>query len=260
MGRSASGRPTGPVGAGGVDRPEPGRGEGGEHQRVRSDGFRDALAATGGTGVEQLPHVAGVLIRAGRAHRCPPVAAPHQQHPIRLAVGRVASARWPAVIRPRSRTGWEQCPHRATCSAHRSKSVRPARSRSPPPVRGESRKGGQGRTAGSAAANRGVTDPSPGAAGAGRGSGTPWLPASGRQAGSGDQLRRTRSAGGATSGAGRLVDGGGPGSSMRASRAALPLLAASHRLRPDAVTARAGRSASVTSWSSLRYADPIRTG
>src|SRR6185312_437370 len=30
--------------------------------------------------------------------------------------------------RPRSRTGREQCPHPATCSAHRSKSGRPARS------------------------------------------------------------------------------------------------------------------------------------
>jgi hypothetical protein len=29
--------------------------------------------------------------------------------------------------RPRSRTGWEQCPHWVTCSAHRSKSARPAR-------------------------------------------------------------------------------------------------------------------------------------
>ena len=79
-------RGPGSVGAGGVHRPESGCGEGGEHQRVGSDRFRDALTATGGAGVEELPHIAGVLIRAGRAHGRSPVAAPDQQDSIRFGV------------------------------------------------------------------------------------------------------------------------------------------------------------------------------
>jgi hypothetical protein len=66
---------SGSVGAGGVDWPESGRGQGGKHQWVGSDGFGDALAAAGGAGVKQLPHVAGVLIGAGWADCCAPVAA-----------------------------------------------------------------------------------------------------------------------------------------------------------------------------------------
>ena len=48
-----------------------------------------AFAAAGGAGVKELPHVPGVLIGAGRAHRRPSVPAPDQQHPIRLGLRRV---------------------------------------------------------------------------------------------------------------------------------------------------------------------------
>jgi hypothetical protein len=71
--------------------PNPGAVKGGERQWVRPDRLWDALAATGGTGVEELPHVPGVLIRARRARCRPPVAAPDQQHPIRLGLGRVGN-------------------------------------------------------------------------------------------------------------------------------------------------------------------------
>lgn len=84
-GRSA----VGTAGASGVDGSEAGCGEGGEHQGVRSDGFGNAFASAGGARVEQLPHIAGVFVGAGGAHRCPPVPAPDQQHPIRLTVGRI---------------------------------------------------------------------------------------------------------------------------------------------------------------------------
>src|SRR6476646_7031296 len=48
-----------------------------------------AFAAAGGAGVKELPHVPGVLIGAGRAHRRPSVPEPEQQHPIRLGLRRV---------------------------------------------------------------------------------------------------------------------------------------------------------------------------
>ena len=47
------------------------------------------LRPPGGAGVEELPHVAGVLIRTRWAGRRPAVAAPDQQHPIRLCLRRV---------------------------------------------------------------------------------------------------------------------------------------------------------------------------
>ena len=48
-----------------------------------------------GAGVEQLPHIAGVLIRTRRAHGRPAIATADQQHPIRLAFRRVSDL--PAV-------------------------------------------------------------------------------------------------------------------------------------------------------------------
>jgi hypothetical protein len=58
----AAARWPGSVVASGVHRPESRRGEGGEDQRVRSDRLRYAFAATRSAGIEQLPHVTGVLI------------------------------------------------------------------------------------------------------------------------------------------------------------------------------------------------------
>ena len=87
--RRAAARWPGSVAASGVHRPESRRGEGGEDQRVRPDRLRYALAATRSAGIEQLPHVTGVLIRTRRAHRRPPVPASDQQHPIRFTVGGV---------------------------------------------------------------------------------------------------------------------------------------------------------------------------
>ena len=86
--RSAPGRPRS-VGASRMYRPEPRRRQGGKHQGVRADRLGNTLAPTSRTGVEQLPHIARVLQRARRAHRRPPVATADQQHPIRLALGRV---------------------------------------------------------------------------------------------------------------------------------------------------------------------------
>jgi hypothetical protein len=50
--------------AGQVDRAEGGRGQGGEHARVASDRFGDALA-TGQPGVDELVGVGAVHLRAG---------------------------------------------------------------------------------------------------------------------------------------------------------------------------------------------------
>ena len=84
----AAGAAAAPVGAGGVHGPEPGGGQGEEHGRVRADGVRHALAAADGARVQQLPHVARVLVRAGRADHRPPVPAPDQQHLVGLGGGR----------------------------------------------------------------------------------------------------------------------------------------------------------------------------
>jgi hypothetical protein len=48
-----------------------------------------ALATTGQAGVDELPHVAAGLVRARRAARLAPVAAPHHQRTIGLLGGRV---------------------------------------------------------------------------------------------------------------------------------------------------------------------------
>lgn len=89
---------------------------------MRPDRGGDAFAATDGAGVEQLPHIAGVLIRARRADGHAAVAAADQQYPIRLAFCRIndspviARAMFNAAAEP-DRPG--AGPHRATCSAHR---------------------------------------------------------------------------------------------------------------------------------------------
>ena len=63
----------------GVDRAERRRGEGGEHARVRGDRLGDALAA-GQAGADELPGVALVDRRAGRADGLAAVAARDVQH------------------------------------------------------------------------------------------------------------------------------------------------------------------------------------
>lgn len=70
-----------------MDRTEARCGQSGEHERMRPDGLRNAFAAAGDPGVQELPHVARVLVRTGRTDRGPPVAAPLEQDPVRLAVG-----------------------------------------------------------------------------------------------------------------------------------------------------------------------------
>ncbi len=49
------------VPSGSVDRTEARSGQRGEHQRMRPDRLRHALAAASGAGVQQLPHIAGIL-------------------------------------------------------------------------------------------------------------------------------------------------------------------------------------------------------
>ncbi len=66
-----------------VHRPEGGRGQGCEHERVLGHRLRDALAA-GDPGPDQVEHVRGVEAGTRRAHRCPPVPAPHVGHAERL--------------------------------------------------------------------------------------------------------------------------------------------------------------------------------
>ena len=63
----------------GVDRPEGGGGEGGEHARVRGDGLGDAFAS-GQARADELLRVALVHRRAGRADRLAAVAARDMQH------------------------------------------------------------------------------------------------------------------------------------------------------------------------------------
>ena len=74
--------------AAGVDRAEGRGGEGGEHARVLSDRFGDALAA-GQAGADELAGVALVDGRAGRAGRLAAVAARDVQHAARFSVGAV---------------------------------------------------------------------------------------------------------------------------------------------------------------------------
>ena len=81
-----------PIGSSAVDGTEAGCGEGGEHERVRPDGLRDTFTTAGGAGVEELPHVAGVLVGAGRADRRAAVPAADEQHPVGFGVGAVAGA------------------------------------------------------------------------------------------------------------------------------------------------------------------------
>ena len=84
----AAGAAAAPVGAGGVHGPEPGGGQGEEHGGVLADGVGHALAAADGARVQQLPQVARVLVRAGRADHRAPVPAPDQQHLVGLGGGR----------------------------------------------------------------------------------------------------------------------------------------------------------------------------
>ena len=63
---------------------------------MRGDGLGDVFDAAGGAGVEQVPHVALVLVRAGRADRGPAVAAAHVGDPVRLAAGVVGLDQPPA--------------------------------------------------------------------------------------------------------------------------------------------------------------------
>jgi hypothetical protein len=72
--------------AAGVDRAGRGRGEGGEHARMRGDRVGDALAV-GQPGADELPGVALVDGRAARADRFTAVAARNMQHAARLSSG-----------------------------------------------------------------------------------------------------------------------------------------------------------------------------
>ena len=78
-----------PVVRSAVDRPERWRRQAGEDLRMLGDLFGDAFATTGHAGVDELPHVAAVLVRTRRTARLPPVATPHHQRAIGLAGGRV---------------------------------------------------------------------------------------------------------------------------------------------------------------------------
>jgi hypothetical protein len=129
VGGSAA-RGPGSVSSGGMHRSETRRGQRGEHQWMRADRLGHALAATRSTGVEQLPHVPAYSYE----HDGQTAA---RRLPQRISSTRSGSrsveyaTRPPLAVRcstrPRSRTGREQCPHRVTCSAHRSKSGRLAR-------------------------------------------------------------------------------------------------------------------------------------
>ena len=78
----------------GVDRPERGRGEGGEHARMRGDRLGDALAS-GQSRADELPGVALVYRRAGRADGLAAVAAGGEQHPAGFGGGVVDGAQSP---------------------------------------------------------------------------------------------------------------------------------------------------------------------
>ena len=58
-----------------MDRPEARRGQRGKDLRVLSHALGDAFAAAGQAGVDELPHVAAVLICAARAALLAPIAA-----------------------------------------------------------------------------------------------------------------------------------------------------------------------------------------
>ena len=74
------------AGADGMHRAEAGRGQRGEHARMLGHRFGDALAA-GQPGPDDLPGVALVHLRAGRADVLAAVAARDPQHTARLAGG-----------------------------------------------------------------------------------------------------------------------------------------------------------------------------
>jgi hypothetical protein len=75
----------------GVDRAEARRGERHEQPGMGGDGVGGAFAALE-TGGDELPGVAAVGLRAGRADTGPAVAAGLEQHPARLSLGRVLLA------------------------------------------------------------------------------------------------------------------------------------------------------------------------
>ncbi len=69
-----------------MHRPERRGGHRHEQPRMRCHRFRDPGTADH-SGVDDLPGVPGVQVRAGRAYRRPPVPARHQDHPVRHAGG-----------------------------------------------------------------------------------------------------------------------------------------------------------------------------
>ena len=87
----------GPVGPPGVHRAEARRGERDEHHRVRCHVDWHALPAAGKPGIDQLPDIALVLPGARRADGSAPVAAAHEDHPARLAPGRVQRPQRPGL-------------------------------------------------------------------------------------------------------------------------------------------------------------------
>ena len=75
--------------AGGVHGSEAGRRQGEEGQRMLGHLLGNIFDAAGGTGVEQVPHVALVLVRTRRADRSSPVAAADvAAHPAEISGGR----------------------------------------------------------------------------------------------------------------------------------------------------------------------------
>ena len=65
----------------GVDGPEAGGGEGDEDLWSVRHGGGHVVVATGGTGMDQLPGVAGIQVRAGRADVGAAIVAPRPHHP-----------------------------------------------------------------------------------------------------------------------------------------------------------------------------------
>jgi hypothetical protein len=72
-----------------VDRSERRRRQAREDLRVLGDLLRHALAPARQAGVDELPHVAAVLMRTRGTARLTPVAAAHHEHAVRLVGGRV---------------------------------------------------------------------------------------------------------------------------------------------------------------------------
>ena len=114
----------------GVDRPERGGGEGGEHARMRRDRVGDAFAA-GQACADELAGVALVDLRAGGADGLAAVAARGEQHPAGL--GRRVVDRG-AVRRSRGRwrrsgpgAGWGGCTGRCGVLVIRGEEVGPGR-------------------------------------------------------------------------------------------------------------------------------------